>query len=1161
MSALLFDARINSDQLNKDVAKVNEKIHQMTDDIKTEGSKIDSIFAKVGLGIAGYFAVDNLSNFAREMVNVRGEFQKFEAVLTNTLNGDNIRASALLTGLSEFAAKTPYQLQDITENFVKLANQGIVLTQQELVKLGDFAAVTGKPIGQLFEAIMDINNPERWKEFGARIQTEGEKVAITFRNQRVEFERTIEGAKNAIAQLGTMKGVEGTMEVISKTLQGQISNFQDAWDRMLNDMGKANEGTFSGLIVGATNLVDNYESVVSSLKVLVATLGAAKAAQIVYNAVLVEQKAVNALVIESNGFLVASDARVILWKQRLLTVQQALNKSMLANPYVLAAAGITAMVAAMMVMNREFQKAIDAKKRFDDNTSRINESYESQKQKLSQLIATLRDESEAESRRIEALGELQKMYPGIFDNLDIHSSKLADIVDKEKQATEAIQQRTLQEQANYLQTLRQRKAELERAVATENSDLSAGIYTKSSQVLRTTRDRQELEQTSKLLQDETDRYNKMLEQQKAAEEAAREESEKTIQQRIKEADSIRKLNDLKKTWQQNLESATSPGDRSKYMAELAQIESALDRMRGVAGKADETPAEKIAKDIGNKRQAYEDYYTAVKQMGKEWADTEYATLLQQGNNFEQYLRNRLAATKDNIQEILAIIQAAESAGFNLGATKEPTIKPIDTKPISTVLDTKTLGTKTFQPVLTNFEKIKKWVETIRNEISEWDMEDISKASQQTSQFFGELAFQVRDIDKNLADMLDNIGGVFNSLANITSGNILQQLAGVTGLITQMYSIAMDTSKIEDHLSKPWVEFEKWITASNRALQQYIELRDAAIGEESYRATQKVIDETQKKIDATQKKLNEMQMSWTISGEGWFNAPYNEIDRKVAALGEKIGVGMFELEGEFKEWGAAFWKTVTGVFTYDLDQILTDAQGNFSVDRINDLINQGVITDSKVIEAVDNYNQLLKDLTEAEQEKQRLLTATLAGNITDSIVEGFRNGERTIQDFADNFESMMQEALLNAMKVKMIEPQIAAWAKEFEQAMSDQILTDTERGNLKTQWDRIISASAEYLKGLEDTAGIVSGISKKPQGATGVVSSVTEETAGYLLGQLYAIREKISRNFDFNATVQMQAINNSVSYLSEIAQNTRHNAKLNTISDQLRDMNNYLKSML
>jgi hypothetical protein len=62
---------------------------------------------------------------------------------------------------------------------------------------------------------MDINNPERWKEFGARIQTEGEKVAITFRNQRVEFERTIEGAKNAIAQLGTMKGVEGTIEVIS----------------------------------------------------------------------------------------------------------------------------------------------------------------------------------------------------------------------------------------------------------------------------------------------------------------------------------------------------------------------------------------------------------------------------------------------------------------------------------------------------------------------------------------------------------------------------------------------------------------------------------------------------------------------------------------------------------------------------------------------------------------------------------------------------------------------------------------------------------------------------------------------------------------------------------------------------------------------------------
>ena len=58
---------------------------------------------------------------------------------------------------------------------------------------------------------------------------------------------------------------EGTMEVISKTLQGQISNFQDAWDRMLNDLGTANEGTFAGLIGGATSLVQNYETVIDSI--------------------------------------------------------------------------------------------------------------------------------------------------------------------------------------------------------------------------------------------------------------------------------------------------------------------------------------------------------------------------------------------------------------------------------------------------------------------------------------------------------------------------------------------------------------------------------------------------------------------------------------------------------------------------------------------------------------------------------------------------------------------------------------------------------------------------------------------------------------------------------------------------------------------------------
>lgn len=1162
MSALIFDARINADQLNKDVARVNSTIRDMTDDIKTEGNKMEGLFAKIGAGIASYFAVGSLSNFAQEMVRIRGEFQKFEAVLTNTLDGDNVRASSLLEGLSEFAARTPYQLQDITENFVKLANQGIVLTQQELTKLGDFAAVTGKPIGQLFEAIMDINNPERWKEFGARIQTEGEKVAISFRGQRIEFERTIEGAKNAIAQLGTMKGVEGTMEVISKTLQGQISNFQDAWDRMLNDLGKANEGTFAGLIGGATSLVQNYETVIDSIKGLVVTLGAAKAAQIVYNAVLAEQAAVNALVVQSNGFLVASDARAVLWKTRLVTAQQALNKSMLANPYVLAVAGITAMIAGLMAITKHIDQTVDAQRRFNEHSEEQNKIYEKRQTAVNKLLDTLRDEKKAEEDRLKALQDLQTLYPAIFSNLDLHSLKLSDLAIKEREVTDEIKNRTIEEQRSYVDNLKREKERLTKLKENAQSSPGAGMYRTTGEILFGYTEQKRLEQ----IETEIDLNEKLLQQridEKNAQQQQIEESKKSVQQRIAEAKSIDALNKLYDDWKKKKNLATTDADRATFENELKLIEQAQKRMEGTAGKPDKTTTKDISDELDERRKSYEQYYIAVRQMGQEWADREFAILLNQGANFEEYLSNRLKAAGDSAQDILAIISAADSAGINLGGSPSiPTIKPIAAKGVTSKDITKELGKPTENTVKT-FEKLSKYIFGIEKSFKEWNMKDIETSAQATSQFFGELAYQVRDIDAGLADVLDNIGGIFSNVANIASGNLLQQIAGVTGMMTQMYSMVMDTSGIEERLSKPWEEFERWIAASNRALQQYIDLRDQALGEERYSATDKVIEEIRRDIADTEAKLKEMELSWTVKQDGWFGKGWDRYNRRIQEIQDSLGGLQLTQEGLARSFGALGYESYKGVFSLDLDKLLYDEMGKFSLDRVNKLITDGVITDEKVIAAVDSYNQLLKDLTSAEQEKQKLLTATLAANVTDSIVEGFRNGQRTAEEFADSFEELMRNALLNVMKVKMLEPQIARWAEDFEQAMADQLLSDSEKQSLKAEWDRIISANAAYLQGLEQTAGIVTDAAAAADttGLAGAIKGITEETAGMIAGQMYAIREHMASLRRFQAGEQLDIMNQTVTHLAEIASNTRHNQKLNSIDDRLKDTNAYLKALL
>lgn len=203
---------------------------------KSDIQGFESTIKEVGRTIATVFAIDKISGFIGDMVKVRSEFEKFSAVLGNSMQSQEA-ANKAMSMLQTFAKETPYQLTEITEAYVKMVNRGLRPTKEELTKLGDFAAVTGKSFDQLVEAIMDVNNPERWKEFGVKAETTGNKVKISFNGMTKEVERTTEGAMKAVEAFAAVKGVTGSMAVQMDTLGGKVSNMKDAWDQMLVSIG------------------------------------------------------------------------------------------------------------------------------------------------------------------------------------------------------------------------------------------------------------------------------------------------------------------------------------------------------------------------------------------------------------------------------------------------------------------------------------------------------------------------------------------------------------------------------------------------------------------------------------------------------------------------------------------------------------------------------------------------------------------------------------------------------------------------------------------------------------------------------------------------------------------------------------------------------------
>jgi len=238
----MSDVRSEVDDLNKKVAQGNSESTKSTKSLTTA-------FGNLGKTLGGLFAADMLLNFGKAVIATTAEFQKMEAVLTTTL-GSKSAAQVAMRDIVEFASKTPFQVNELTDSFVKLANRGFRPTLDQMTALGDLASSTGKSFDQLTEAALDAMTGEfeRLKEFGIRAKSEGDRVAFTFKGVTTEVQKTDEAIKDYLISLGNAEGVSGSMAAISETVGGQISNLQDNFTQLQLAIGSSSTGLISSVL-------------------------------------------------------------------------------------------------------------------------------------------------------------------------------------------------------------------------------------------------------------------------------------------------------------------------------------------------------------------------------------------------------------------------------------------------------------------------------------------------------------------------------------------------------------------------------------------------------------------------------------------------------------------------------------------------------------------------------------------------------------------------------------------------------------------------------------------------------------------------------------------------------------------------------------------------
>lgn len=347
-----------------------------------EGNSIDNTFKNAGKAIAGVFALQQVKEFASHVVKVRGEFQQLE-ISFKTLLGSATKADALMSQLMKTAATTPFGMQEIAKGAKQLLAYGVASedVNETLIRLGDIAAGLSIPIGDLAYLYGTTMTQGRLytqdlNQFLGRGIPLADELAKQFGVTKAEVKGLVEEGKVGFPQVQeaiwnlTNEGSKfgGGMKELSKGIDGQISNIEDALDNMFNEIGKKQEGVIYSALSLTSTLVENWETIGNVLLVVISTYGAYKAAVL---AVAAAHKV--AFIWGEIGAFLSLAKSVTTAKDAMLL----LNIATKANPIGLVLGVVAAAASAFMLFSDSTNEAADASKKAAEEQEEFNKKVSS----------------------------------------------------------------------------------------------------------------------------------------------------------------------------------------------------------------------------------------------------------------------------------------------------------------------------------------------------------------------------------------------------------------------------------------------------------------------------------------------------------------------------------------------------------------------------------------------------------------------------------------------------------------------------------------------------------------------------------------------------------------------------------------------------------------
>lgn len=276
----------------KDITDEINRQKESLDELEGKTKKTNSELSTLSRRLIAAFSINAISNYVSKVVQLRGEFALQQKALAAIVQ-DQKAANKLWEQTVSLALKSPYRVKQLVTYTKQLAAYRVETQKlHDTTKmLADVSAGLGIDMERLILAYGQVKAANylrgtelrQFSEAGINIlgelatyfeETRGKAFSVAevfdmVSKRAVKFEDVDEVFKRLTGSSGIFFKMQ---EKQAETVAGQLSNLRDAYEIMLNDIGKENEGLILTVVRAARYIVSHWKEIATIVKPILETL-------------------------------------------------------------------------------------------------------------------------------------------------------------------------------------------------------------------------------------------------------------------------------------------------------------------------------------------------------------------------------------------------------------------------------------------------------------------------------------------------------------------------------------------------------------------------------------------------------------------------------------------------------------------------------------------------------------------------------------------------------------------------------------------------------------------------------------------------------------------------------------------------------------------------